>query len=648
MPSDKIRVEDTYKPSTKSLQAIGDFYTDFYNFKNQRSGEFRQLQHTSLEDFWVQSRTLFWNSMITKSEDLEALGLDFSLPFVRKEVMDFTGRVVALGISPQLQGEGMGMYGVQVLQSMYKKWRLHSKDKVEKFWQLLYGSMNGTLCTYVGFDMGMRDLNYLTDYDSESGDFKLDNKKKALWNDAFTEIVPLEEIYLEKIYERKVQNQNKTIRRQQMTKAQFDYNFPKSKYPRAEFVQEGNKISEDSLFFQLLGGSGVCTTDKIEVLTGFTLGPDEKKVLANGIWIDELGKGKARPNPFTHKGQPYVWSQNEAIDDKFAYGMSMPFKLKGSVKILNTSYTMLVERELRDIDPPIITSDFEAPELIFGQKRVIPVNDVNAYKEFQLKEASGAYFTMMNSLQGVMSSFAQGGFSQVAPSRQPRSAKELMDIEKMKQDSLGNTLIMYYDLLHQEMFLLLKTMLQFYHAGKYANIDENLVRSFTLPNSNLSQGGVGDLEVRFVQKPQEGLELYFEAVHKSIENGKTTEILEVPIDLITYLEWYVDDIKLEPEKSSDQERAAWNEQVLQPLLNVFIPGGVASMSKTYLRFLEKNNEHPSSFTDDQNMGKVMTSWAPDQNTPTGRENIGAATGNVNQINTGIKFGSQNNESKLQE
>lgn len=660
----KTIVEDAYKPSDKALETIGSVYHDFYTFRSNRDQSFRQLQGLNLEEYWKQSRELFWNSNVTKSEDLEALGLDFSLPFIRKEVLDFTGRLVSMNISPKLAGDDINAFSIQVLQAMYQKWRFKSKDKVEKFWQMLYATMNGTVINYVGFDAGARNLQFLTEMDREGGLYAKETGVKKFWDDAFTELVPVEELYLEKIWERNMQKQNRTIRLKEMTGRDFAKNFPINKYPMAQYVTTGNKISDDSLFHQLLGGANILNSDKVQVLYMMDTATDEYKIVANGVWLNTVGKKNddSRPNPFKHKMQPYTMSVHEPIDEKFAYGMSMPFKLKDTSKILNTSYTMLVERELRSIDPPVISSDFEAPELIFGQQRIIPVNDVDAYKEFRIEEASGAYFTMMNSLQGLMGSFAQGGMSQVAPSRQPRSAREIIELNNLKQQTLGNTLVLYYDLLHQEIMLLLKTMLQFYPAGRYNK--ENIVRAFTVPNFPLSQGGVGNLEVRFVKDPQRGLQLYMEAVNKTVENGVQTEIVEAPIDIIQNLEFYMSDIKLEPEKSDDLEKAAFNENILQPMLDVFVPSGVADIGKTYLRFLEKHGEHPSSFSSEQQMPQVMGSGGrqqpqmpqqgmgqqgmpqmPDQQGGgfRGRQGAPARQGNINQSTTGTRFGGSGNQ-----
>ena len=650
MNPDKKKVEDNYRPHDNLLEEIADSYTKFYTYKNNRQQNFKQLQGYNLDDFWRESRYLFWNAHKTESEDLAALGLDFSLPFVQKEVLDFTGRLVSLNINPNLAGDALNAYAIKVLQAMYKKWRFKSRDKVEKFWQILYSSVSGTVCSYVGYDMNERELRYLTEMDKE--DFKLKKQMKRMWDDAFTEIVPIEEIYLEKIWERNVQKQNDTIRLKEMTWSDFQKDY--AKYELSQYVVPGAQIAEDSLFFELLGGTQILNENKVQVLHRFNTQKDKHLIIANGVLLNPLGKKEVQPNPFHHKSQPYTWSQHQAIDDKFAYGMSMPFNLREPSKILNTSYTMVVERELREIDPPVLSSDFEAPDLIFGQKRVIPVNDVNAYKEFNIEGASGAYFTMMNSLQGLMSSFAQGGAAQVAPSRQPKSAREVIQLEKLKQQALGNTLILFYDLVHQEVMLLLKTMLQFYPAGKFAG-NENLLRSFVATNMPLSRGNIGNIEVRFVKEPHKALDLYFEAAKKSIENGRPTEIIELPVDVIDNLEFYIDDIKLEPENDDEMQKTIFNEQILPQLLNVFVPAGIADISKVYIRWLEKNGEHPSSFTSEQNMAQIMSAWGgkpmaqQQQQQPTDgvsmQQLMGgqpARAGNVMQSQRGTQFGSQSN------
>jgi len=649
MDEKKVKPEDLINPSDKYLEVVGDLYTDFYKFRNARSGVLKQLQYNTFEDFLSKSRHLFWNSTVTQSDDLKELGLEFALPFIRKEVIDFVGRLVSLNINPHLSGDELNQYAIRVLNAVYSKWRIKSNDKVEKFWQVLYGVVNGTVCNFVGWNDAKHTKRYLTSYDPQTGDYNIDKKEVAMWNDVYSEIVTLEELYLEKMWERNIQKQNRTIRKQEMTLSDFQKEF--KNYKNAKYVLPGGQIAEDSLFHDLLEGSGILNTDKIQVFTEFKTGNEDAKiVVANGVWLNPLKGDVTQPSPFIHKMQPYTWSQMfQPIDEKFAYGLSLPFMEKDPHKLLNTSYTFLVESELRAIDPPYLSSDIEAPELIFGQKKVIPVTDVNAFKQIEVKEPSSQFFAMMNSLSETMTSQAQGGATQIMPSRQPKAAREIIAMENMRQQTMSSSLLMYYNMVYQEIMLILKTAMQFYAAGKYYN--EEISRVITVPNSPLVGGGIGQLEVRIKKEPSSTLKLFFESIDKSIANGKTTEIIEISPEVIGNLEWFIEQITLDPEKTPAMEKAEFYEQVLQPMVNVFIPMGLADPAKVFKRWLDKFGEHPADYVNDQVLPQMLANQGRDKYNQVpqmqsmqmpGRQDMGAQTGNMNQSMTGMRFGSQSN------
>lgn len=648
----KIMLENMRNPSEIELELVADTYADYYKWRNWRSGEIIQFQNRNLEDFLKVSRELFWNAFKTPSEDLAELGLEFSIGFLRKETLDYLGRLTQLGLTMSFTGDNLDAYGIKVLDALYKKWRFHSNDKVEKFWDLLYGTVNGTLCKYIGYNDAMATRRFLRAYNKETEAYNIEEKKVARWDDVWTEIVPLEDIYLSKIYERNVQKQGRMIWLTQIDWKDFKREF--KSFDNAEYVYPGNRLSEDSLYFRLLGGTGVVTTDKVQILKYYDELNDQLKIIANGVWLNPIG-GKKRaevvaPMPFNHKMLPFVWSMGEPLDEKFAYGMSVPFKLKDPHKILNTQITMLVERELRAINPPILTSDIEAPKLIYGTDAVIGVSDVDAYKELQVSEASNSFFTSMNSIQGIISTHAQGGNSMVANSKQPKSAKEVLAQEQLKQLYLANALLLYYDQIRQEIPLVVKTALQFYKTKKYKSQDKRIIRSLMVPNSPLMSGGVGNLEVRFVKKKQDDMVSFFEALHKSITNGKMHEIIEVPLDVIDNLEFYIDEIKLEPEKTTEMQVAMFMENVVTPMMNIYVPAGIGDLGKLFLKHMQKLGVHPADLASDKVLPQIMAAWGDSYKIPDelmtalrGAGKTGNQTGNLMQSDRGIATGGTGNQ-----
>ena len=633
--------------SDAETDVLSKTYEDYYKYKAQRDGCTDQFQGRPLESFLTTSREMFWNSVVTPSNDLSALNLSLTIGFIRKEVWDFCSQLTSQDFKAKIDGESLDIFGVKVLQAIYDKWRFKSNDKVEKFWQILYGVVNGTVCEYVGYNNAKLKRRYLKEYDTKEGGYKIEEKDDYFYNDVWTEIAPLEDIYLMKTWERDVQRQGKMIWRNQMSFKDFQRDF--HTFDNAEYVYPGNEIAEDSLYFRLLKGSGVTSYDMVEVIKEYDMIEDEYTIVANAVWLNPVGKGseqKRAPMPFNHKLMPFGWTIWKAIDEKFAYGMSSPFELKDYQKILNTSMTMLVEEELRAIDPPILSSDFESPEFIFGQHKVLPVNDVDAYKVMETAEGSSSFFNMVNSLQGLMTAQAQGGIQQLAPTKQPKSSREVQQMQLIKQQALGNSLLMYYNMLRQEMLLVLKTALQFYPTNKYKDSEERIVRAIKIPNTSLVGGGMGTLQVRLVKSKQDDLITFFEAIEESIKNGKMTEIIEAPIDVIRDLEFMIHEIKIAPAQTSEMERATWMEQVFTPAIQTFVPAGLADISKVYLRWLEKNGEHPADFTSDKLMPQLMQTWGQGITLPNipnagdKTKEVGAQTSNLTQSQTGITSGGQ--------
>lgn len=648
-PKEKIILENIRMPSELELEIVSGVASDYHKFRNLREGPFDQFQGNSLEDYLEISRKLFWNTDITESEDLSDLGLDFSIPFVRKEVMQFLGRITGQNFKGRFNGDNLDIFGTRVLNAIYEKWRFRSNDKNEKFWEILYGLTNGTMCKFIGYNNAKLTKRYLTSYDSSSGNSTMRTKEVPFWNDVWSEIVPLEDIYLKKIYERNIQKQGKLIWKTEMDWKDFRAEF--KNFDNAEYVYPGNQLAEDSLYFRMIDGMGITAGNKVQLLKEYDVLNDEYIIQCNGIWLNPIGKGKKQtksPMPFNHKMMPFVWSIADPIDDKFAYGLSLPFKTKDAHKIMNVGTTMLVERELRAINPPILSSDFEAPKLIFGTNSVIPVNDVNAYKEMKISEPSSQFFSMMNQMQGFMTEQAQGGATQGGQSRQPKSAKEVIAMENIKQQALGVANTMFYNMLYQEMLLVIKTALQFYSTDKFQKIDDRIKRLLKIPNTHLTTGGTGNLEVRIVKKKQDDITTFWEAVHKSVVDGKMTEIIEAPADVIQKLDFEITSIDIEPESADEMKKATFFEQVIQPMLSVYVPQGIADLGKVYMRHLEKLGEHPADYSSDKVLPTLMSSWGVD--TPFNpemagikgqQENTGSTTGNLIQSGTGVKFGSQN-------
>jgi hypothetical protein len=645
---EKINLDNIVKHTFLEKKVIGEAYEDYYKYRGQRDSCVDQFQGNSLEDFLSISRELFWNSTVTPSNDLSALDLSLTIGFARKETLDYVGRLVGKNLKGTFEGEGLDSFGIKTLQGIYDNWKYRVNDENETFWRLLYGAVSGTVCEFIGYNNSRVKRRYLKNYNAKTGSFSIDEKEDFYYNDVWSELAPVEDIYLSKVWERDIQRQGKLIWRNQMSFKDFKRDF--STFDNAEYVYPGNQIAEDSLYFRLLKGSGVTSYDTIEVLKIFDMIKDEYIIIANGIWLNPIGKGKKQatsPMPFNHKKMPFGWTIFKPIDEKFAYGMGIPFEIKDFHKTLNVSNTMLLEQEYRAINPATLSSDFESPEIIHGQSKVIPVNDINAYKIMDVKEGSTAFFQTMAGLQNLMTAQAQGAPQNGVPSRQPKSAREAMQIKQMVEESLGNTLVAYKNMIRQQMNLMVKTALQFYPVKNYKNVKSRILRDIKIPNTSLSGGGIGTLKIRLVDKKQDDIITFFESIEESLQNGKQVEIIEAPVDFVKDLDFSITGVSIEPKINTDLERQSYVDNIIKPMLEVYVPAGVADISKVYLRHLEKFGEHPADFSSEKTLPQLYSNWGDEMDFDVndmkmkGRQtNKSPQIGNTQQSITGTQFGVQ--------
>ena len=344
---EKIKPEDlrTDGIPEKELQKVSDVYRNYYIWKARRTGIYLPFQGKDLETVLTTSRELFWNSISTKSNDLNQLGMDFSIPFARNEVMEHLGRLASLGVIPKLTGDAVDGITIRVLNGLYKKWEMKSNDKVENFWELLYGIVNGTVATYIGYNNATLDRRYLREYNANDGTYRIEKKTQKYYDNVWKEIVPIEDLYVPKIYERDIQKQGALIWKSQIDEAEFHAQFD-SLYPNAKFAVPGYRIAEDSLYYRLLGGTGTTSYNKIELIRWYDWFTDEHILLASGVLLNGLGKGSGTeiaPMPFDHKMAPFTLGQMSPQDEKLIYGMPMPWLIKEPNKILNTAFTMAIE-----------------------------------------------------------------------------------------------------------------------------------------------------------------------------------------------------------------------------------------------------------------------------------------------------------------
>jgi hypothetical protein len=599
----KVKPEDIFKPSKKELELVSKIYSKYVNWASVVNSPLEQFRGLNLENYLKISRQLFWSKASLKSvlqEDVFKAEFDLFLPEIRNNVLDIVAHLAGLRIKPVfglLRKKLESIYQSKVLEAIYENWRNFSNDRIEKFWDYLYVTINGTLIKYIGWNETDKELVY---FRVKKG--KLSPQKERVYKGEVEGTrVPLENVFVPKIWEPDIQKQKEIIVVERMSQEEFreKYGF----YEKSKYVYPGSMIAKESLYFQLL--PSVSKANFFEVVRYYNSCLDQFVLLANGVWLNPFDEDEnIFPIPFNHKQLPFAKTIFEPIDDRFFYGLSLPFKLKTPQEIYNVMNQLLILREMKEISPPILTHDFEKPKLKFGPSAIIPVGDINAYRELNISPASGSFF---QSLYLIKSNLQPQSPPLPITSRMPRSATEKQIESYRRAQFLGNYVLMIWDLIRQESELVLKTALQFYPLSKFkeilpSGVMKEIYRLIQIENTPLPSGGIGDLELRITDNVSYWQELALEVASRRKFSKKPMDIIEITPEELQKIDFVIKDIQLETENPPALEQALFKEKIAF-ILQLF--GSMVSPEKAVLRTMEILRESPADWLKEDILSKVL-------------------------------------------
>lgn len=636
----KILLEEFYRPSTEIQSAIFDVYEKFIRWRSLREQGYKQFNGQQLTDWLEDGREKYWGYQPV-SYDVDVP--QFFLPETRNQINSLLARVAGMRMKPNFEGvEGFDIVKATILKDFFEYWRRSSNQKIKNFWAYLYMVINGTYVGFVGYKSRSRELRDITMFDPLTGETEW-TKRKDVDQDVIQLPCNLEDIYIPKLWEPDIQEQDEIIWRTLIKWSDFKNAF--AGYELGNYVFPGMQFADQSIFQQFISYD-VRGSDFVEVIRYFNAPKDRYMIIANGVLLNPVKEKGTKaeiisPLPWNHKMLPFVKSVMEPLDPNFFYGMSLPQKGSDAQKYLNKFMELALEREIRSVSKPIITTDPSAQlGLEFKPGRVYQVGvDVNQYKEMQVEPVSGSFWNMIQMMQTQMNRSGSGSTNPVTGGKQPRSATEKAAEANQMKEANNFYFLFYEDLMEQTAWMAIQNMIQFYTAEKTNKIlgEKKFRKILNMIDIQLADGGRGNRYIRITDNPAPNEELQNEAWYRSIFKKERAEIIEVSPKQLRQIKFDIK-IEFEPEDSPVTERALFID-FAQTLVSLFQPYQLLDMKKMLFRMIETFGENVADYIPDQ----LVTDYenerfgiAPQQPTP-----IPGGTPEANKINqstTGQMYG----------
>lgn len=177
-------------------------------------------------------------------------------------------------------------------------------------------------------------------------------------------IVPVDELYIENIYEHDIQKQGWLIWRRVIS-----YSTAQTKYqdcPNWKYVKPGVQVlynDANQAFYESYDSN--MRTEEVEEIIYLNKNMDVKLVIVNGVMLTDSDN----PNPRLDKQYPFIKFGYELIDEgKFFYYKSLAFKMQQDANIINTLYPMIIDGTYLSVFPAMYNVGSES----IGSDVIIP------------------------------------------------------------------------------------------------------------------------------------------------------------------------------------------------------------------------------------------------------------------------------------
>src|SRR6185436_10930140 len=214
----KILLEEFYKPPQETMEFIYSVYDKFIKWRSLREQPYKQFNNTTLQTYLDDSRKKFWGYLpINYDTDTP----QFFFPETRNQIIAILAKIAGMKMKPSFDGvEGFDIIKATVLKDLFEYWRRGSNKKIANFWQFLYNIINGTVVVFTAYNSKERTVKTITEYDPASGETQY--KEEKLDDSEIEDLtVNLEDLYIPKIWEPDIQEQDELIHRVLMKWSDF-------------------------------------------------------------------------------------------------------------------------------------------------------------------------------------------------------------------------------------------------------------------------------------------------------------------------------------------------------------------------------------------------------------------------------------------
>lgn len=271
------------------------------------------------------------------------------------------------------------------LEAFYKDSTRQLKEVDQNKLTMLAALITPKTIWFEGWRHRRRTVRDITGRDPITGQITETTERKIVhYNGPYGELIPVTDFYPSSMKQRNLQEQDRCSWVRKMSKAEFQREYPTSRYPAAANAMShgevmANDLSEFSIRTDL-------KNDEIEVIHTFEKWEDRHSIIGGLQLLTEVNS----PMPYAHKDYPFVWGGFEVLNPWFIYDMPLPIKILDMQDMSNEVLNLTLDMVWRALNETWLSKEGDEindDELYGGG--VVPVNNPTNFQKLEFGSGFG-------------------------------------------------------------------------------------------------------------------------------------------------------------------------------------------------------------------------------------------------------------------
>jgi hypothetical protein len=496
MAEEKIKPNAQYNADLKDDAEFSSFWGKFLKYRENRNQSVRFFNKGGLSRNiidYVKDSVDRMNEYHPKPEWKESWQSNTFDPVTRNKVITVLSKLVSARLAVEVLVKSNSIFNTadskqraSVYGDLLEAANQHNKEHEQLVWEMFTGMSEGTVIGYEGWLKDKRTIEFVKEFNPDTGERKTESVTYDCWDDVYGEIVPIEEFYPETIWVNSRDFHHKVkrcFRVREMTMDGFTDVF--GRYPNADKVKPAG-FYYDSGYFSWGIGSDI-KNENVQVVEWFDEVKDQHKIWANGV---KLYSG---PIEFNHKRKPFWISIAEPIHHQFLYGKSFPDKLMSMQDMNNAVLNNVLDQLFIILNSPTFV-DGNIDDLDDSYMEPNKIYQMDPGTKVQKGTLGNVDQTSFQVLQLIKRSMEESSVSAQAQGIDTGGRKTRYEVQTLQENSLNVAslfLQMAESAMQHKYFLRLYNILQYYPQPSEAQDGSTRFKFLVLENKKLTNGKVG-------------------------------------------------------------------------------------------------------------------------------------------------------------